>query len=134
MKEQLIIQQFTKYHENDNRELVNLDFYENEIKIMGRKLDEVLANRSTTDIKSKVDNLNHQLNLQKVNLEEFRKNYDVKEMFYGSKINPKREKLKNKAGTDHIGNDESFFQHLQSFESTFKVIRQEVLEFINVRV
>ena len=131
MKEQLIIQKPSRHHEHDNRELVNLDFYENEIRIMEHKLVEVLANHSTKKIKNKVDNLNHQLNLQKLNLEEFRKNYDVKEMFYSSKLSIKREKLKNKAAADCTKNDESFFQHLQSFENTFKQVRRAVFEFIS---
>ncbi|MCW3110471.1 MAG: hypothetical protein JWQ09_4977 [Segetibacter sp.] len=64
-------------------------FNENEIKIMEHKLDEVLANPYIEKGNTKVENLNHQLNIK---------------------------------------NDDSFFQHLQSFESTFKVIRQEVLD------
>jgi hypothetical protein len=134
MKEQLVVQQPDRCHEHDNRQLVNLDFYENEISIMHHRLDAVLADHKTKKIKTRVDYLDRELSLQRLNLEGFRKNYDAKEMSYGSKLNLKREKMKSEAETNHINHDQSFFEHLQSFERTFKVVRQEVLEFINIPV
>lgn len=131
LKERLNIKKPNRCHENDNRELINLDFYENEIIIMEHKLSKVLGNRSTKKIKSKLNNLDSELKRQKLNLDEFRKNYDVNQMCYDNKLKLKREKLKDEADIDFIKNDENFFQHLQSFESSFKVIREEVLEFIN---
>lgn len=114
-----------KSHDIDKKDLVNLDFYDNEIMVMQQKLNEVSAN-ADDEVKKKVQHLKHLLNHQKHILDEFRKNFDVEEMVFRNKLKLSDQKLKNKDETNAIKNDENFFQHLHSFESAFKDIREEV--------
>ncbi|WP_018617479.1 hypothetical protein [Segetibacter koreensis] len=129
MKEHSLERKSSLSHENERRDLVNLDFYNNEIMIMQHNLDEVAITSASPEIKKKVEHLKHQLNHQEQNLAEFRKNFDLDEIVLTGK-----QDRKNKNETNGIKNGENFFQHLQSFEDNFKDIRQEVLEFINNQV
>ena len=134
MKEHSIERKSSLSHENERRDLVNLDFYDNEIMIMQHHLDEVGVKSASKEIKKKVEHLKHQLNNHEQNLAAFRKNFDVDEMACAGKQALKDKDLKDKNETNGIRNGENFFQHLQSFEDNFKDIRQEVLEFINNQV
>ena len=132
MKEQSVSRTKSMSREIDKRDLVNLDFYDHEIWIMQEKLNSLDANREM-EAKKKVQHLKHQLDDQKHNLDEFRKHFDMEEMLLTDKSDLRHKKPKNRDETNDIKNDENFFLHLQSFENTFKDIRQEVLEFIDQR-
>ena len=132
MKEQSVSRTKSMSREIDKRDLVNLDFYDHEIWIMQEKLNSLDANREM-EAKKKVQHLKHQLDDQKHNLDEFRKHFDMEEMLLTDKSDLRHKKSKNRDETNDIKNDENFFLHLQSFENTFKDIRQEVLEFIDQR-
>jgi hypothetical protein len=130
MKEQSASQKRSTFNEVDKRDLVNLDFYDNEILIMRRKLDTVTVRLDTAETKKKIRHLKHELAHQKHNLDEFRKNFDVKEMLLIHQPPTQHKKVKNFHEPNAIKEDENFFLYLQLFEGTFKVIRQEVLEFL----
>lgn len=131
MKEQSASQKKSMFHEVDKRDLVNLDFYDNEILIMRRKLDTVTTHIDTAETNKKIRHLKHELAHQKHNLDEFRKNFDVKEMLLIHQSPIRHKKVKNLHEPNAIKEDENFFLYLQLFEGTFKVIRQEVLEFLD---
>src|SRR3954447_24506724 len=131
MKAQTASRKKSMSHEVDKRDLVNLDFYDNEILIMQHKLKSLSANPGSAESKKKVQHLKHELDNQKHHLDEFRKNFDVEEMFLSHKPKFQDKNLKISDEANVIKNDENFFLHLQSFESNFKGIRQEVLEFID---
>jgi hypothetical protein len=130
MKKEAALSKKTLFQRVDKKDLVNLDFYNNEIRIMDQKLDQVITQHPDVEVEKKVRHLKHELHNQRRNLDEFRKNFDVEEMLLSDKPKHQDEKLKSERETDVIRNDENFFLHLQSFESTFKGIRQKVLEFI----
>lgn len=130
MKEQLASRKKYMSQMADKRDLVNLDFYENEILMMQHKLNSLNAKPDSGEAKNKVQQLKHQLDNQKHNLDEFRKNFNVEEMHLTPKPEAHGKKRRNSDIADVIANDENFFLHLQSFENSFKDIRQEVLEFI----
>ena len=131
MKEQSASHKKSASHEVDKRDLVNLDFYHNEILLMQHQLDSLTEHPGSAEAKKKVQHLKHLLADQKHNLDEFRKDFDVEKMISRHKLNLQDKKLKNQNETGEVINDENFFIHLQSFENTFKNIREEVLEFIN---
>jgi hypothetical protein len=130
MKEQPSSNERSMHHDTDRRGLVNLDLYNNEITTMLHKLHEVGRAHSDSEVKKKAQHLKHRLDNKKLHLEEFQKNFDVEQM----ESSPKQksvEDIHKRKGTHAKKNDENFFQHLQAFESEFKDIREEVLEFLD---
>jgi hypothetical protein len=105
----------------DKKDLVNLDFYSNEINIMLRKLRNAQTHCRLLDDLETIDELRHDLNLQKNKLDKFRADYDVEA------INSQNIAGKGQFNSTHI---ENFFQHLQAFEDSFKEVRDRVITFL----
>jgi predicted transcriptional regulator len=115
---------FGTVHKVDKRQLVNLDLYKNEIRILQNRLNDVSQKHpGSPAAQKKIEKLNRDLKTQKENLEVFRQNYEVEEMVI-------RHSLLSMPTKKEATNTETFYEHLKSFEDEFKVIRQEVNEFI----
>ena len=113
-------------HSIDQRTLVNLDLYENEIKVLKEELDKVQSETLSKEAQKRRVELNNEMNVQSRTLGKFRHNYDVEEL-----IQDKPGHKKEAADLDYIPrSSENFFIHLQSFEDAFKVIREKVNEFL----
>jgi hypothetical protein len=111
-------------HNIDKRQLVNLDLYNNEINVMRERLSEVNRQRSNSkSIHKKIEKFQQYLKAQKENLENFRQNYEVEEMTIGHSLFATRP-------INEATNTETFYEHLKSFENEFRIIRQDINEFI----
>jgi Mn-containing catalase len=111
-------------HHIDKRQLVNLDLYNNEIKIMRDRLGEIKREHSHSKAsQKKIEKLQEYLKAQKENLENFRQNYEVEEMATHHSLFATRP-------INEATNTETFYEHLKSFENEFKVVRQDINEFI----
>jgi hypothetical protein len=131
MKKEAVPTKKSLSHDNDKKDLVNLDFYKHEIEFMGRKLDKVKTKALSKEVVEKVEKLKLDLNMQRNKLAEFRQSYDIEEMAKSStqKIEESEEGQKN--CSLFFENEENFFYHLEVFESDFKNVREEVLKLIN---
>lgn len=110
----------------DKRDLVNIDLYDNEIKVMEEQLNELAEKHSRSkEMHRKVDEFKKKLDLQKENLEQFRKKCKPEETIPGRK----HTKNPTKDGEENRG--KGFFDRLKAFENDFKDIRNEVNDFMN---
>jgi hypothetical protein len=123
MKTKIKTSKFGLGREVDKRQLVNLDLYNNEIRVMEHRLSEVAQKTLPAKEARKLEHLKLGLKTQKENLEKFRQDYEVEEMTTGHTL-PKIQAIKEAT------NAETFFEHLKSFENNFKDIRRDVNEFI----
>jgi hypothetical protein len=129
MEEEPVMRKKATSSEVDKRDLVNLDFYDNEITILLHKLNELEEDPVGEEVKKKVQHLKYLLTKQRHSLDEFRKKYNVEEIYNAAQ----KSKAGKKDKAEVRNHEENFFQRLKIFESFFKDIRQEVVEFINTR-
>jgi hypothetical protein len=110
----------------DKRELVNIDLYDHEMKLIVEKLKSIAwKHPKAKEVQQTLDRLKKELTRQKRNLEKFRKNCEPEEISF-SKV----------TGTAYIKKgeemrDKSFFENLNSYEVHFKRLRQEANDFVD---
>lgn len=122
MKEETTIKKQRFCVEVDKRDLVNIDLYDNEIKVIEEQLNEVAEKHpKSKEIHQKVAQLKKELKVQKKNLEKFRKNCEQEEINTCEEMGRKEEGMR----------DKSFFEKLNDFENHFKTVRQEANDFEN---
>ena len=125
MKKQSITRETVAMYRMDKRDLVNMDLYSNEIKVLQEQLSELTEkHRRAKDICTTVEHLKKKLATQKKNLEKFRQNYQV------DQITDNKSAVVSTKNEEAVCN-EGFFEHLKVFENDFKNIRNEVNDLIN---
>lgn len=110
----------------DKKDLVNLDFYGNEIKLMLKKLRTMRSHCTHKEDLEDIDELKHDLNVQRNKLIEFRSGYDMEEMNRHNKEEDNRQLNSSSV--------ENFFQHLKVFEDSFKDVRERVNAFLQKKI
>ena len=111
----------------ENRALVNLDLYDDQIKQLAKKIDDVKCNKLSNKDLEKAESLTKQLKEQQEKLNRFRHSYDVKKI-ETDRLNGEQ---RNSYGQFNSLQIENFFQHMQAFEGGFKEVRMDVMEFIS---
>jgi len=124
MKSQLTTQKKSGPHQTDKRDLVNLDLYNHEIKVMEEQLGEVAEKQpKRKEVTKKIKQIKQLLTIQKEHIIRFRENYELEvDTFVPATTSNENEETTV---------DENFFEHLKSFENIFKNTRQEVNDFVN---
>ena len=122
MKEQANTETEQLFVEIDKRELVNIDLYGHEMKLIAEQLKEIAKRHPRSkEIQQKFEQFKKALKVQQKHLEKFRKNCEPEEI---NKSKPTRKKGEKMA-------DKSFFENLNDFENQFKSLRQEANDFVN---
>lgn len=122
MKERTTTENQQFFVDVDRRELVNIDLYDHEIKVIAGQLKEIAENHpQSKKIHQKVEHLKKELKAQQKNLEKFRKECQPEEMNSDKETEKKVEPM----------GDKSFFEILNAFENQFKTVRQEATDFVN---
>jgi hypothetical protein len=116
--------QHTSQTEIDKRDLVNLDLYNNEIKVLTDRLETIQRDTSSRNEHVQASELRHELHQQRQLLNEFRKKYDMEEL--QEKLLTSRKHEKPGSGSLDIDN---FFLHLKAFEENFAITREKVKRF-----
>jgi hypothetical protein len=106
--------------ELDKRELVNIDLYHNEMKVIDGQLNAITEKHPQSKlIHEKIEYLKKALRRQKINLERLRKNCQPE--YITKEIGRKKPDFPNK----------SFFEILNDFENQFGTVRQQAGELVN---
>lgn len=122
MKEQTTIQTGRFCDGVDKRELVNIDLYNHEMKLIAQQLKAIEEKHlSSKEVQQKVEHFKRRLRGQKKNLEKFRKNCEPEEINSSKEAGRKKEAIR----------DKSFFEKLGDFENQFKAFRQDANDFVN---
>ncbi len=126
MKEQSIDHKKAMPDMMDKRDLVNIDLYNNEIKVMEEQLNEAAEKHPRSkEIHKTLAQLKKELTIEKENLERFRKKCDPQE------INTSQETVNTQVKNGESLENENFFTRLKAFEEEFKNIRYKVNDFVN---
>src|SRR4051812_37610033 len=120
MKKQPMILETEKNDKIDKRDLVNIDLYYNEIKVMGRQLEEAATRqRNSSAGHENFEQLKRELTAQKENLERFKERCTI---------------IPNTSGTPRsskVIEMQGFFDQLKAFEARFKSTRNKVNDVVN---
>lgn len=122
MKEQTTIKKQRFCVEVDKRELVNIDLYSHEMKVIAEQLNLIAAKHpESKEIRRQVQHLKKELRLHNKSLEKLRKDCEPEEINRSMQTGGKGEQMR----------DKSFFEKLDAFENQFKTLRQEANDFVN---
>ena|SRR4051794_13422891 len=118
MKNQSISVEKNIHDEVDKRDLVNIDLYHHEIKVIEIQLEREAEKYKSKEVHNKHLQLKNELIDHMRKLELFRKSCELQQDNYSTE---------NYLGTE----GKSFFEHLKAFEKGFKDTRNKVNDFLN---
>lgn len=115
---------YTQHYENTEW-LSKLAFYNDEVKIMRGRLEEIATKNNSQDVLAQVEHFQNQLIIQKNNIDEIRHSVKQDENKLESEINI------NPVAADHRSTEyhETEMELVESFENNFNSLREEFKNF-----
>lgn len=120
---------YTQHHEHTEW-LNKLSFYNDEITMMQKKLDEVNSKNTGSDIRKQIEHFQNQLIIQKSNSDKLRQHIKREEKDLQNNIRH------NPVASDHRKTDDHTEERdmLEGFEKTFNLLRKEFNAFLADRL
>jgi hypothetical protein len=105
----------------------NIQFFNDEIKIMENRLSEITSKNTSKDILSNVEHFQNQLFVQKDNLSTLKHQINLSKDMLVKEVN------KNSTAIDHrkIVDHSALRDNMTSFDKNFKSLRQEFNQFLS---
>lgn len=113
-------------HEEHTEWLKNLSFYNDEIKIMQERLEEISSKNTGLDIRKSIEHFQNQLIIQKSNSEDIREHIQLDEKAIEENIKQNPVASDHRETEDHVKEREM----VKNFESNFNQLRQEFKAFL----
>jgi hypothetical protein len=113
-------------HAEHTEWLKKLDFYNDEIPVMRKRLEEVASKNNAKEILSQVEQFQNQLILQKENIDEIRHSIKDHESFLENRV------AENPTGSDHrsLHDHPKMRDNVNGFEKVFNELRHEFNAFL----
>ena len=112
----------------EHREWLNkLDFYKQDLDFLKKRLEEVAANNTASDIMAMVEHFQNQFIIQKNEIDEFRHAIKEHENHLEAAINTNPTAVNRQRLTDHP----DMRERMERFEKLFQELRMELLKFVS---
>lgn len=120
---------YSQHHDHSGW-LKNLDFYNDEITIMQKKLEEVNSKNTSGEVRKSVEHFQNQLIIQKNNSDDLRHHIKREEKDIQGMIK------KNPVAVDHRKAEDHSEERgkMELFEKTFNELRKEFNTFLSERL
>lgn len=114
-----------KQHEENTDWLNRLDFYKEDIKILTKRLEEIAAKNSATEVLSEVERFQNQFIIQNNNIDE------IKHLVKENESLLKKEIESNPVAVDHrkMEYHEKEKELVEAFEKNFNTLREDYNTF-----
>lgn len=117
----------TELHTENSEWLKNLDFYNDEIRIMRERIEEIVSKNTGEDIRKQVEHFQNQLIIQKNHIDELRHDIGDHENFIVSQINANPVAVEHRKLHDHP----VLRGRMIDFEKIFNELRAEENKFMS---
>lgn len=120
---------YSQHHDHSGW-LKSLDFFNDEITIMQKRLEEVNSKNTSVDVRKSVEHFQNQLIIQKNNSDELRHHIRREEKELQGMIKKNPVAVDHRKAEDH-SEERSRMEH---FESNFNTLRKEFNSFLSDRL
>lgn len=117
-------------HSDHSNWLNKLLFYNDEIKIMQKNLDEVNSKNTGADVRKKIEHFQNQLIIQKSNSDKLNQHIKREEKELQANINKNPVASDHRKAEDHAGERNM----MEGFEANFAALRKEFNAFLAERL
>lgn len=103
-----------------------LSFYKDDIKVMQKRIEEIVQKNTANDIMAQVEHFQNQLIIQQNNIDNMRKHIEKDEQYLLSEVN------KNMVAVDHrkVEDHTEERQDIAVFEKNFEDLRKNLNRFL----
>jgi len=114
-------------HEEHKTWLNKLLFYQDELKIMDKRILEVAEKNTSKEVRSLADHFNNQLIIQKERIDILTHDIKSHELYLEAAVHNNSNAITNEKFSDHKNHRES----IATFEKLFKELREELIDFLS---
>jgi hypothetical protein len=114
-------------HEEHKTWLNKLLFYNDELKIMDKRIFEVAEKNTSSEVRSLADHFINQLTIQKEQIDILSHDINSHEMFLEAATHDNANSIDHERFSDHKKHRES----IATFEKLFKELREELIDFLS---
>lgn len=117
-------------HEEHLDWLKKISFYNDELKIMQERLEEVNSKNSGMEVKKDIEHFQNQFLIQTKTMDDMKRSIKVDEKVIMANINQNPVAADHRTAEDHTEEREN----IESFENNFNKLRNEFKEFLAKRM
>jgi hypothetical protein len=114
-------------HEEHKTWLNKLLFYKDELKIMDKRIFEVVEKNTSKEVRALADHFNNQLIIQKEQIDILTHDIKSHELYLEAAVLDNPNAINNEKFSDHKNHRES----IATFEKLFKELREELIDFLS---